>query len=99
MDVDRLFRGLLLQINLLERFRHFPDSCYTLLARFLQVVTKYTFDKKVENKKPGRLKEGVVMSTKVGSKESHPECMHLGCHYKTNNDRDIFCPPPHKRYF
>ena len=45
MDVDRLFRGLLLKINLLERFRHFPDSCYTLLARFSQVVIKYTFDK------------------------------------------------------
>ena len=38
MDVDRLFRGLLLKIDLLERFRHFPDSCYTLLARFSQVV-------------------------------------------------------------
>ena len=97
MDVDRLFRRLLLQINLLERFRHFPDSCYTLLARFLQVVIKHTFHKsrlqenldfyrlllnirltKVDNKKPGRLKEGVVMSTKVSSKESHPERMHLG---------------------
>ena len=78
MDVDRLFRRLLLQINLLERFRHFPDSCYTLLARFLQVVIKHTFDKSRYDKKPGWLKEGVVMSTKVSSKESHPECMHLG---------------------
>ena len=98
MDVDRLFRGLLLQINLLERFRHFPDSCYTLLARFLQVVMKnirltkvdykkpgflqvvikHTFDKSRYDKKPGWLKEGIVMSTKVSSKESHPERMHLG---------------------
>ena len=78
MDVDRLFRGLLLQINLLERFRHFPDSCYTLLARFSQVVLKHTFYKSRYNKKPGRIKEGIVMSTKVSSKESHPERMHLG---------------------
>ena len=78
MDVDRLFRGLLLKIDLLERFRHFPDSCYTLLARFLQVVIKHTFDKSRYYKKPGRLKEGIVMSTKVSSKESHPERMHLG---------------------
>ena len=80
VDVDRLFRGLLLQINLLERFRHFPHSCYTLLAVILQVVIKHTFDK---SRKPGRLKEGIVMSTKVSSKESHPECVHLGCNYKT----------------
>ena len=78
MDVDRLFRGLLLKIDLLERFRHFPDSCYTLLARFLQVVIKHTLDKSRYYKKPGRLKEFIVMSTKVSSKESHPERMHLG---------------------